>query len=94
MIVDWWRDARPTVGEELAGLDALELADRDRPSLPRRVWIGDVAEARCHRASRSASWQLVVWSGWRPEYVLPGPGEVFAEFATNSPTGGCSERCG
>jgi NitT/TauT family transport system permease protein len=20
-----------------------------------------------------AAWQLVVWSGWRPEYVLPGP---------------------
>jgi NitT/TauT family transport system permease protein len=22
-------------------------------------------------------WQLVVWSGWRPEYVLPGPVPVF-----------------
>ncbi len=25
-----------------------------------------------------AAWQLVVWSGWRPEYVLPGPAAVFA----------------
>jgi NitT/TauT family transport system permease protein len=25
-------------------------------------------------------WQLVVWSGWKPEYVLPGPRAVFAEL--------------
>lgn len=24
------------------------------------------------------AWQAVVWSGWRPTYVLPGPGETFA----------------
>ena len=24
-----------------------------------------------------AAWQLVVWSGWRPDYVLPGPVPVF-----------------
>lgn len=23
-----------------------------------------------------AAWQVVVWSGWRPEYVLPGPATV------------------
>src|SRR4029453_6368102 len=22
-------------------------------------------------------WQLIVWSGWKPEYVLPGPVAVF-----------------
>jgi NitT/TauT family transport system permease protein len=25
-----------------------------------------------------AAWQLVVWAGWRPEYVLPGPATVLA----------------
>jgi NitT/TauT family transport system permease protein len=25
-------------------------------------------------------WQLVVWSGWKPEYVLPGPGKVWQEL--------------
>jgi NitT/TauT family transport system permease protein len=25
-------------------------------------------------------WQLVVWSGWKPAYVLPGPGAVFKEM--------------
>jgi len=28
-----------------------------------------------------AAWQLVVWSGWRPEYVLPGPAAVLATLA-------------
>ena len=27
-----------------------------------------------------AGWQLVVLSGWRPDYVLPGPGAVFARL--------------
>lgn len=28
-----------------------------------------------------AVWQLVVWSGWRPEYALPGPATVLATLA-------------
>ena len=28
----------------------------------------------------SSLWQLVVWSGWKPEYVLPGPGRVLGEL--------------
>jgi NitT/TauT family transport system permease protein len=27
------------------------------------------------------AWQLVVWSGWRPQYVLPGPVETLQTFA-------------
>ncbi len=67
------------LGEELAGLDALELADRNRPSLARRIWsatwpkLGAIAIAL-------GLWQLVVWSGYWPEYVLPGPAKVFAEL--------------
>ena len=26
-------------------------------------------------------WQAVVWSGWKPDYVLPGPGVVFQRLA-------------
>src|SRR5207237_8772467 len=26
-------------------------------------------------------WQLVVWSGWKPDYVLPGPLPVFQRLA-------------
>jgi NitT/TauT family transport system permease protein len=25
-------------------------------------------------------WQAVVWSGWKPDYLLPGPGETFARL--------------
>jgi NitT/TauT family transport system permease protein len=70
---------RDRLGEELAGLDALELADRNRPSLTHRIWtatwpkLGAVVIAL-------GLWQLVVWSGWKPEYVLPGPATVFAEL--------------
>jgi NitT/TauT family transport system permease protein len=28
-----------------------------------------------------AAWQVVVWSGWKPDYVLPGPGPVFQRLA-------------
>jgi NitT/TauT family transport system permease protein len=27
-------------------------------------------------------WQIVVWSGWRPDYLLPGPLTVFGELGT------------
>jgi NitT/TauT family transport system permease protein len=27
-----------------------------------------------------ASWQLIAWSGWRPDYLLPGPGPVLARL--------------
>jgi sulfonate transport system permease protein len=70
---------RDHLWEELAGLDALELADRNRPSRARRIWtatwpkVGAVVIAL-------GLWQLVVWSGWRPVYVLPGPATVFAEL--------------
>jgi NitT/TauT family transport system permease protein len=29
------------------------------------------------------AWQLVVWSGWKPEYVLPGPRKVWDSFVEN-----------
>lgn len=32
------------------------------------------------------AWQLVVWTHWRPEYVLPGPGAVFRKFAADART--------
>lgn len=30
-----------------------------------------------------AIWQVVVWSGWRPTYVLPGPGAVLGRLWTD-----------
>ena len=65
--------------EDLAGLDALELAAGTRTSRLARVWrvtwpkLGAVAIF-------FGIWQLVVWSGWRPTYLLPPPSAVFREL--------------
>ena len=30
-----------------------------------------------------AAWQVVVWSGWKPDYVLPGPAAVLGRLAAD-----------
>ena len=67
------------VEEELAGLDALELAEATGPSVTRRVWSALWPKAAAF-ALFLAAWQVVVWSGWKPDYVLPPPGRVLAEL--------------
>jgi NitT/TauT family transport system permease protein len=71
--------SRERLGEELAGLDALELADRNQPSRAHRIWTATWPKVAAVGIAL-ALWQLVVWSGWKPEYVLPGPATVFAEL--------------
>ena len=65
--------------EELAGLDALELADEERPSLLVRTWQG-LWPKLAAVALAVVAWQLVVWSGWKHTYVLPGPGVVVRQL--------------
>ena len=65
--------------QDLAGLDALELAARTETSRLSRVWraawpkLGAVGLF-------FAIWMAVVWSGWRPDYVVPPPSDVFADL--------------
>jgi NitT/TauT family transport system permease protein len=65
-----------TLEAELAGLDALELTVPQKKSRAARIWssvwpkLGAIAIAL-------AFWQLVYWSGWRSEVVLPAPATVF-----------------
>ncbi|HTJ74185.1 MAG TPA: ABC transporter permease [Acidimicrobiales bacterium] len=61
---------------ELAGLDALEAHLGTRPSRARRAWSA-VWPKLAAIALAVGIWQLVVWSGWKDDYVLPGPGKVF-----------------
>src|SRR5690606_25796374 len=49
---------------------------RTRGALARRVWFAVWPKATAIVIGLSL-WQLVVWSGWRPEYVLPAPATVF-----------------
>jgi NitT/TauT family transport system permease protein len=64
---------------ELAGLDALEGEAVERRSLAARAWSATWPKLAAI-AIGVGVWQIVVWTGWRPEYVLPGPREVFSRF--------------
>jgi NitT/TauT family transport system permease protein len=64
---------------ELAGLDALEAALGGRPSAVRRVW-SKVWPKLAAVGLALFLWQLVVWSHWKADYVLPGPAKVFPDL--------------
>jgi NitT/TauT family transport system permease protein len=64
---------------ELAGLDALELVGERRRSWPARIWAASWPKLTA-AAIGLAIWQVVVWSGWKPESLLPGPQAVFSEL--------------
>ena len=65
------------VAQNLAGLDALELADRPaRGEWLQRAWSLTWPKVAAIAIALSI-WQIVVWSGWKPEYVLPSPATAF-----------------
>ncbi|WP_131737187.1 ABC transporter permease [Actinomadura roseirufa] len=74
------------LSRQLAGLDALELGGGTRGRSLLLVWsaIWPILTAALIGI---AAWQLVVWSGWKETYVLPGPADtlpVFWDQMTNS----------
>src|SRR3954452_987770 len=71
-----------TVQAELAGLDALELAVPRRRSRRSRIWAATWPKLGAVTIALLL-WQLVVWSGWKEEFVLPGPVTVFKELFEN-----------
>jgi NitT/TauT family transport system permease protein len=70
------------LGRELSGLDHLETMLPSRPSLAVRIWAAAWPKVLAV-ALVLVVWQLVVWSGWKPEYVLPGPRKVWDSFVDN-----------
>jgi NitT/TauT family transport system permease protein len=62
--------------QELAGLDALETVVEPTPSLGSRLWAM-LWPKLLAIAIVVGGWQLVVMSGWKPEFVLPSPFTVF-----------------
>ncbi len=57
-----------------APAEQLELAPES--ILSRRIWSA-VWPKLAAVALALAAWQVIVWSGWKPDYVLPGPLPVF-----------------
>jgi NitT/TauT family transport system permease protein len=65
---------------EVTGLDALELSPKaDKGSLGIRVWRGAWPKLLAV-ALVLLAWQAVVWAQWKPEFVLPGPRQVFSDL--------------
>ncbi len=52
----------------------------ERPHGARRVWSW-LWPKLAALALFIAAWQVVVWSGWRPDYLLPGPLPVFQRLS-------------
>jgi NitT/TauT family transport system permease protein len=62
--------------QELAGLDALETVVEPTPSFASRLWATLWPKVLAI-VIVVGGWQLVVMSGWKPEFVLPSPFTVF-----------------
>ncbi len=62
--------------QELAGLDALETVVESTPSFASRLWAMLWPKVMAI-VIVIGGWQLVVMSGWKPEFVLPSPFTVF-----------------
>ncbi|WP_328370520.1 ABC transporter permease [Micromonospora zamorensis] len=66
---------------EISGLDALEIAGRDKEvSRGARIWAATWPKLAA-LAIAIGIWQAVVWTGWKEPWALPGPGPVFADLA-------------
>ena len=63
------------LAEEIAGLDALEAHLETHPSRARQIW-STVWPKLAAIVLALGSWQAIVWSGWKDDYVLPGPDRV------------------
>ncbi|WP_344449946.1 ABC transporter permease, partial [Actinocorallia aurantiaca] len=71
---------------QIAGLDALELTSGTKKSPLIRVWSALWPIATAVLISLAA-WELVVLSGWREPWVLPGPRDVLPSFVEVVSTG-------
>ena len=74
-------DPATRLAEDLAGLDALDIPRRDGLDLVRRTWSAAWPKLMAV-VIVFGIWQCVVWSGWRPSYVIPGPATVLRELGS------------
>ncbi len=71
----------------ITGLDALELAGREKKAgLPRRIWAASWPKLVAIGLV-VAVWQILYWTEWRPPWALPSPYEVFSQLGDFVQTG-------
>ncbi len=63
---------RERLEAELSGIDALQRDEDRRASRGRRLWVATWPKVAAI-AIALGIWQVVVWTGWKPEFVLPSP---------------------
>jgi NitT/TauT family transport system permease protein len=73
-------------GTDLAGLDALELSVLGERSRLSRIW-GATWPKLAAITLVVVGWELTVLSGWKPDYVLPGPWPVAQALGEQVTTG-------
>lgn len=78
---------------EVAGLDALEEALPPRRSRLRQAWSAAWPQLGAMLIVLLA-WQLVVLTGWRPDYLLPGPVPVLQQLGGDVRQGSFYEALG
>ncbi|HXY93600.1 MAG TPA: ABC transporter permease [Acidimicrobiia bacterium] len=64
------------------GLDALEIPLAPRVSRARKIWRATWPKLLA-TALLLGAWQLVVWSGWKPETQIPPPAKAFQSLYDN-----------
>ena len=64
--------AKTEIDLAISGLDALDIELPARPSRLATVWSGTWPKLLAIAVGLFA-WQAVVWSHWKPSYILPGP---------------------
>ncbi|MEV1145602.1 ABC transporter permease [Micromonospora sp. NPDC049799] len=65
---------------EISGLDALEIAGRDKEtSRAAQLWAATWPKIAA-LALAVGIWQVVAWTGWKEPWVLPPPGPVLADL--------------
>jgi NitT/TauT family transport system permease protein len=70
---------------ELAGIDALGLSVPSAPNRAKAFWAATWPKLLAVAIFLGA-WQAVVWSHWKPEYILPGPVSTFRAVIDNRST--------
>ncbi len=76
---DLTRSGDEALEAELAGLDRLEVQLPPAPSRLMVLWSA-VWPKLAAMALGLGIWQVVVWTHWKPSYLLPGPGPVLGRL--------------
>ena len=67
---------QPSLDQQVAGLDALETPQEPKEKISKRLWSLTWPKVAALGLALLL-WQSVVWSGWKPEFILPGPITTF-----------------